>query len=145
MELIDPNDKYLVGYKEAYVLSLDKIRLGEIESHDLMFKDSDKVDIINKLLSYRDTRILKAGQVVRFDYFLVDGPNFLGTISIRLALNDELMRFGGNIGYGINPKFWHKGYGNKILELCLVKAKKLGLSRVLITCDDTNIASARII
>ncbi len=54
--------------------------------------------------------------------------------------------FGGNIGYGINPKYWKQGYGTKMLELGLEKAKDLiKEDKVLITCDDDNIGSSKVI
>lgn len=37
------------------------------------------------------------------------------------------------------------GFGNKILEQALSEAKKLGIKKVLLTCDDDNIGSAKII
>ena len=37
------------------------------------------------------------------------------------------------------------GYGTKMLELALKKAKLIGLNKVLITCDDDNPGSARVI
>ena len=56
------------------------------------------------------------------------------------------MQFGGNIGYGIHPKYWKQGYGTMALKLGLEKAKEIGLKdKVLITCDDDNIGSCKII
>jgi len=145
MKLIDPDKRYLYGYKQAYIESLKMIEQNKMKKHDLMFKNPND-DVIEKLLNHRDPQKLKGGHVIAYDYFFVGGDNFLGTITIRTELTDGLLRFGGNIGYGINPHFWHKGYGSKILELGLKKCKDLGLKdKVLITCDDDNIASAKII
>ena len=146
MKLIDPDKKYLDGYKQAYIQSLKMIEQKKMKEHDIMFENPDEVDIIGKLYDHRDPSKLKQGYVPSYDYFLVEDDLFLGRISIRLWLNDKLRLFAGNIGYGINPIFWNKGYGNKILELGLKKCKELGLKdKVLITCDDDNIASAKII
>jgi predicted acetyltransferase len=38
-----------------------------------------------------------------------------------------------------------KGYGNTILKLGLKKAKELGFDKLLLTCDETNISSNKII
>ena len=66
--------------------------------------------------------------------------------NIRIRLTDNLLRYGGNIGYGINPIYWNKGYGKEILRLGLLKAKDLILEdKVLMTCDDDNIGSYKII
>ena len=37
------------------------------------------------------------------------------------------------------------GYGTKTLEFALLEAKKFGIHNVLITCDDDNVGSAKII
>ncbi|HZE87234.1 MAG TPA: hypothetical protein VE090_03425 [Methylomirabilota bacterium] len=36
-------------------------------------------------------------------------------------------------------------YGKEILKLALPQAKRLGITKVLITCDDTNIGSQKVI
>jgi predicted acetyltransferase len=52
---------------------------------------------------------------------------------------------GGHIGFAITPSSWRKGYGRKILELALIETKKIGLTRALVTCNDSNFGSRRII
>ena len=54
-------------------------------------------------------------------------------------------RSAGHIGYDIRPSKRKQGYGSKILELALPKAKELDIERVLLTCDETNTGSRRII
>lgn len=145
MKLIDPDEKYLDGYKQAYLMSLQMVKQGKMKEHDVMFYNPDEKDVIRVLYDHRDPSKLKKGHVLSYDYFFVDGENFLGRISVRTSLTEELSKIGGNIGYGINPLFWNNGYGNEILKLGLEKVKELGLKKVLITCDDDNIASAKII
>jgi len=77
--------------------------------------------------------------------WLVEGENFIGEASIRHELNDWLLREGGNIGYGIRPSRQRQGYGRLILALALEECRRLGIGRVLVTCQDDNLASARII
>ncbi len=60
-------------------------------------------------------------------------------------MTEHLMAVGGHIGYAIRASMRGKGYGNKILELAIPEAKKLGIDRVLVTCDVTNLASRKII
>jgi predicted acetyltransferase len=77
--------------------------------------------------------------------WLVEGEEFLGEASIRHELNDWLRREGGHIGYGIRPSRQRRGYGRLILALALEEYRRLGIERVLVTCGDENVASARII
>jgi len=69
----------------------------------------------------------------------------VGAVNIRHHLNESLLFDGGHIGDGIRPSERRKGYGTKIIELALKECEKLGIYDVLITCDDTNIASEKAI
>lgn len=69
----------------------------------------------------------------------------IGFIQMRHRLNDYLTRFGGHIGYSVRRCERQKGYAKEMLRQALAYAKGLGLSRVLITCNDDNEASQRTI
>ena len=70
--------------------------------------------------------ILKANRIGSDYYWLVDEERncFIGEISIRRKLTDNLKCYGGHIGYGIRFSQWKKGYGTLMLRLALEKAKK---------------------
>lgn len=86
-----------------------------------------------------------AGHVPQTDYWLIVQGQYAGDINLRHRLTPELKRFGGHIGYRIRPTLRRKGYGTLQLRLVLPRAWELGLTRVLITCDDNNIGSIKII
>ena len=69
----------------------------------------------------------------------------IGMIDIRHYLNDFLKQFGGNIGYGVRKTEKNKGYAKQMLKLALEKCKELKIKKVLITCDEDNIASEKVI
>lgn len=69
----------------------------------------------------------------------------VGIISIRRELNDFLYKYGGNIGYSILPSERRKGYAYKQLILGLKFCKSVGINRVLISCLEYNIGSAKTI
>lgn len=75
-------------------------------------------------------------------YLFFNDNRLIGAIDIRTELNDFLLKKGGNIGYGIRPTKRRKGYAKIQLELGLLEAKKLGLEKVLLTCNKENIASS---
>ena len=146
LTLIEANQKYLKQYQEAYLLSLDKISSGEMNGRNMMFRDLNEVDIIQKMKDTRDKAKLKPNRVLSYDYFAVDDEKFIGIIHIRIELTPFLLSYGGHIGYGINPKYWRQGYGTELLRIGLIKAKELVKEdKVLITCDDNNIGSAKVI
>jgi predicted acetyltransferase len=55
------------------------------------------------------------------------------------------LRVGGHIGYLIRPSERLHGYGKEMLRLGLQKARQFGLTRVLVTCDENNISSQKVI
>jgi len=87
------------------------------------------------------------GRVPANTYFLIrtSDNKIIGMINIRHKLNDFLLNEGGHIGYSIRPTERNKGYGTLMLKLGLEKCRELKLNKVLISCDKTNIGSARVI
>ena len=73
------------------------------------------------------------------------GGVIVGRSSIRHELNDFLAREGGHIGYGVLPPHRRRGHASEILRQSLVIARAVGVDRVLVTCEDTNLGSATVI
>ena len=89
---------------------------------------------------------LLPGRVPQSVFFLVrDGGYLIGSSRLRHSLTPMLENEGGHIGYDIRPSQRGKGYATLLLNLTLEEARGLGLTGVLVTCDETNIASARVI
>jgi predicted acetyltransferase len=75
---------------------------------------------------------------------VVDGV-LVGRASLRFELNDFFALRGGHVGYGVIPSERQKGYATEILRQSLIALSSEGIERVLVTCTDHNIASARVI
>jgi predicted acetyltransferase len=75
---------------------------------------------------------------------VVDG-DLVGRASIRFELNDFLLNYGGHIGYAVRPAFRRRGFATEILRQSLIVARAEGVDDVLVTCDEDNLASARVI
>jgi predicted acetyltransferase len=75
---------------------------------------------------------------------VVDGE-IVGRVSVRFELNEYLGERGGHVGYGVAPAHRARGYATEILRQALVVLRAEGVKRVLVTCDDNNVASARVI
>ncbi|MET8153504.1 GNAT family N-acetyltransferase [Actinoplanes sp. NPDC049668] len=78
-------------------------------------------------------------------WWIVEDGEVLGAIALRHELNDFLARAGGHIGYGVRPSARRRGLASFALGEVLRQAGKLGLDRVLITCNVSNEASRRTI
>ena len=81
------------------------------------------------------------------EYFLIreNDNRLVGMINLRWNLNDWMIKYGGHIGYGIRPTERNKGYNKINLYLCLLKAKEIGLDKVIITALDNNHGSIKTI
>lgn len=85
------------------------------------------------------------GRVHATYWWVTQDDAYLGVISLRHTLNDFLLQAGGHIGYGIRPSARGRGLATAALRSVLPAARELGIDRVLVTCDETNAASARVI
>ncbi len=82
------------------------------------------------------------GWVTAQTHFVIDDQGKLcGAINIRHELNDFLLKTGGHIGYGVRPSERGKGHARWMLLKALDICKDLSITYVLITCDQSNIAS----
>ena len=102
-------------------------------------------DLVCKLKSWKIGQKLPPNWVPASQLFLMRDEKIIGRVSLRHELNDFLRRIGGHIGYYIRTDERNKGYGSEILRLALAESGKLGLKRVLVTCDEDHIASKKII
>ncbi len=78
-------------------------------------------------------------------WLVTDQGRVVGTSRLRHSLVPHLEREGGHIGYDVRPSERGRGYGTRLLALTLCEARWMGLSRVLVTCDEDNPASRRVI
>lgn len=107
---------------------------------------SDFDGMIRFLLDNQKEDNLPERWVPSSTYWLIsEDKKVIGAVNIRHRLNENLMNRGGHIGYGIRTSERRKGYATKLLALSLEKAKELGIKKALVTCDESNIASAKTI
>lgn len=88
-----------------------------------------------------------SGYCPGYEYFLIrkNDSKLVGLINLRYNLNKNLLLHGGHIGYSIKVSERRKGYNKINLYLCLIKARELGLDKVLLTAYDDNIGSVKTI
>ena len=131
--------------KDSYLSALQEFH-QEGRNLDEDEKEIEK-DFPNFVQHFKDESFginLQEGRVPQTTYWITDKDGYVGTVSLRHALNEKLLKMGGHIGYEIRFSKRGNGYGSKALELVLPKARALGLEKVLLTCDSTNIASKKI-
>lgn len=92
-----------------------------------------------------ETTPRRIGIVPHTTWWWVDGEDYLGRISVRHRLTDFLRDVGGHVGYYVRPSRRRRGHATAMLRAVLPYAADLGLEQVLVTCDDTNEGSRRVI
>ncbi|WP_018886365.1 GNAT family N-acetyltransferase [Paenibacillus massiliensis] len=133
-------DEYLDFYQEW-------IQSGEMIVPWVVSRDPSTFEEMITWLNDNERGVhLKEGWVSNSTYWLVaPSHRILGAVNIRHELTEFLISSGGHIGYGIRPSERRKGYATQLLYLSLKEAKALGIEKVLVVCDEANVASARII
>lgn len=102
---------------------------------------------LKKLEMYSNPDTVPEGKVRgnQFLTFRKMDNKLVGMVNVRYELNDFLFNIGGHIGDCIRPTERNKGYATEQLRLAIELVNMCGLDKVLITCKDTNIASAKTI
>lgn len=138
-------------YKDSFLEAVEEYQATDADDRKDIFAlkveelRSDFATYIEKLRSESEGKNLPKGYVPQTTYWLIDDREFIGRVSIRHKLSEFLLKEGGHIGYDIRPSKRKMGYGKQILRLALPKAKELGIDKVLVTCNETNIGSKKII
>ncbi len=142
----------LENYKKEILDMINEINLSDDYEKFEGLSNIKKVnannfaDFLIELKNNKNMKLYKPHLVDQTTYILVDDNNHIyGGTNIRHELNDNLLRHGGNIGYLIRPSERGHGYAKLMLKLTLEKCKVLNISKVLITCREENVASAKVI
>lgn len=148
IESIDELVKPDLALRESYRGLVDEfVAAGEsLVPFVLAFDNADFPALLARLANCARGSDIPAGFVAHSTWWLVrDRTSVVGVANIRHALNDGLRREGGHIGYGIRPSARRQGLGIAILRQSLLRAAKLGVTRVLVTCAKANVGSAKAI
>ena len=143
IKLIEPcielKDEFLAMVEEYWAT-------GEQNGGWMLAKNmEDFASLLKKSKDYSQGKNLPESWVPSTNSWLVDGTEVIGYSSLRHDLNEGMKKRGGHIDYYIRPCKRGKGYSSLMLSLMLDQARGLGLKKVLVTCDEDNIASVRII
>lgn len=136
------DEKSFLKFVEEFLAAGEKPTPASISLQNISFKEWLKNANDNS-----EGKNLAEGRVPSTLYFLFsqDESKILGSVEIRHELNDYLLKVGGNIGYGVAPSERKKGYANFMLAQSLGICRKMGMKKVLVTCNKENIGSSKTI
>jgi predicted acetyltransferase len=108
--------------------------------------DMDYAAFLRLLEDHRHGRGLPPHVAPSTFLFAFEGARIVGRASIRHALVPPLGEIAGHVGYAVLPRARNRGCATEILRQAVAYAHaELGLDRLLVTCDDDNAASMRVI
>lgn len=139
LELVFPVKEYeeaAQAYFEEHLLNGEKVLHGDSGLDEALSYDQWLIKI------NRDIK-LEIHSIVFFAVRKAD-KKLIGTINIRYPYLGYVQHH-GHIGNGIRPSERRRGYATEMLKLALDYCKKAGLNKVLLTCDKSNIGSAKTI
>ncbi len=87
---------------------------------------------------------LPPGYVKQWTYWLMEDGIPVGYGKLRERVTEASKRFGGNIGYAIDPLYRGKGYGKRLFKLLLLEARKKHIREVFSTVEKFNYASKKV-
>jgi predicted acetyltransferase len=137
-----------VAFRDSYrSLAAEFVAAGEkLVPFTLAFEHDDFAAFLERLDACARGSDVPKGFVAHSTFWLVrDQAEVVGVSNIRHSLTPSLRREGGHVGYGIRPSARGGGLGVAILRQSLIRAGELGLARILVTCGNRNVASAKAI
>ena len=139
--LVEPSMKYKTP-------CLDAVR--EFHAADEYSIDAEQLgvifeDLIARLAAAKDPASAPPGELPYEDFWLMEDDEWIGKLTLRTTINAKHLHAGGHIGYEIRPSKRRQGYGTILLRMGLELARERGLHRVLLTCDESNLGSRKII
>ena len=131
----------ILRFKEEFVSSGQ--RMAGVGGLDKMEFD----EWFEKIISERNRDTCEEGRVPATLFLSIrrEDEKIIGMVQVRHELNDYLLKFGGHIGDCVRPSEQGNGYATEQIGLALNFCKNNNINRVLITCKQDNVASARTI
>ncbi|PTV98378.1 putative acetyltransferase [Halanaerobium saccharolyticum] len=139
--LIEPSYEY----KDKFLKAVKDYKNANENVHYNLYKPAleNFKQFVNDLQDHAKGKNLPKGWRRYSTYWLITSKTqeIIGIIRIR----NKPLKIYGHIGYDVPPSYRGNGYGTKLLKLSLEKAKQMNIKKLMVTCDEDNIGSIKII
>ncbi|MDD3341013.1 MAG: GNAT family N-acetyltransferase [Bacilli bacterium] len=99
---------------------------------------------LEQLISNKYLKINKYGTpTVTYIMYVNQYP--IGYVGIRTAINEDWLKWSGNVYYSVRPSERNKGYATEMLSLGLLELKKLGFKEAYVQSAKENVGSSKVI
>ena len=142
--LIRPTSEYasqIVEYRQEFLDAGDSMDgCGPLRRLD------NSTEYLKVCADYENSKTVPVDKVQATQFFCIrkSDDKLVGMIQVRHYFNEYLEKYAGHIGYSIRPTERRKGYGTEMLKMALPFCSSIGLDKVLITCNDDNIGSEKV-
>ena len=150
IDLVLPSRDLLPGYEKALEAGWSSNTTRDVSDEELRALRADPDDFLADQNRQEGTVTLADGRVVPrlpFRKFWISDGEFCGVINFRYQPGTEALpaHCSGHIGFAVVPWKRGRGYASEALRRMLPVAREVGMHRVLITCDELNLASRKVI